>query len=107
MSKPARSSFGKRTPPMKKNAPHHPSVSNDCARERLAVSSVAAVDICGCGVMQVHIGAITLRMVPAAVRELAATLREAVARHGCEHDDLPSVAELLEAPGLGASRGDA
>ena len=91
---------------MKKHS-HHPSVRNDCARERLAESGVAAVDLCGCGVMQVHVGALTFRMVPGAVRELAATLQHAVARHAYEQEDLASLSELLEPSTWGASRGDA
>ena len=49
-----------------------------CRQTRLAESSVAAVDICDCGVMQVHVGAVTLRIAPCALAELLTTLEHAV-----------------------------
>lgn len=50
-----------------------------CRQTRLAESSVAAVDVCECGVMQLHVGAITLRLAPAALTELHSTLEQALA----------------------------
>ncbi len=54
---------------------------NDCPRRRLAQGALAAVDICSCGMLQVHIGALTLRMDPCALSELVSTLGQAVAAH--------------------------
>ncbi len=50
-----------------------------CGQTRLAESSVAAVDVCDCGVMQLHVGAVTLRLAPSALGELLSTLEQAVA----------------------------
>ncbi len=61
-----------------KHTRRHPSVRHQCERSRLAKSSVAAVDICDCGMMQLHVGALTLRLAPCALSELLATLGEAV-----------------------------
>ena len=52
-----------------------------CTTVRLAESSVAAVDACGCGTMQLHLGALTVRLAPSAVSELLSTLGTAVAAH--------------------------
>lgn len=70
---------------MKTNA-KHPPTSSSCRRTRIAESSIAAVDVCACGMMQLHLGALTLRMEPRAVSELAATLHHAVAKHAAGHD---------------------
>ncbi len=59
----------------------HPPESTDCPRTRLAEGKVAAVDTCQCGMLQVHLGAFTLRMAPCALAELARTLNHAVAAH--------------------------
>lgn len=50
-----------------------------CRQTRLAESSVAAVDVCECGVMQLHLGAVTLRLAPSALTELHSTLEQALA----------------------------
>ena len=50
-----------------------------CRQTRLAESSVAAVDVCDCGVMQLHLGAVTLRIAPCALAELLSTLEQAAA----------------------------
>jgi hypothetical protein len=42
---------------------------------------MVAVDLCTCGVMQLHFGALTLRMTPCAVTELVKTLGHALERH--------------------------
>ena len=59
----------------------HPPESTDCPRTRLAQGTLAAVDACRCGMLQVHLGALTLRMAPCALSELAETLNQAVAAH--------------------------
>jgi hypothetical protein len=57
----------------------HPAVG-PCHRTRLAESGVAAVDVCSCGMLQLHLGPMTLRMTPEALSELLGTLGEAVAQ---------------------------
>ena len=53
-----------------------------CSRQtRLAESSVASVDLCDCGAMQLHLGSITLRFTPAALQELLGVLGEATVEH--------------------------
>jgi hypothetical protein len=42
----------------------HPPEAADCPRSRLAEGRLAAVDTCECGMLQVHVGALTLRMAP-------------------------------------------
>jgi hypothetical protein len=59
----------------------HPLEETDCPRTRLVKGGLAAVDSCGCGMLQLHIGALTLRMAPCALEELASTLTHAVAEH--------------------------
>lgn len=67
---------------MNDNTKHqHPPESTDCPRTRLAQGGLAAVDACRCGMLQVHIGALTLRMAPCALLELASTLNHAVTAH--------------------------
>lgn len=65
-----------------------------CRQKRLAESSVAAVDVCDCGVMQLHVGAVTLRIAPCALDELRNTLERAVAEHAAleeRHHDFGAV----------------
>jgi hypothetical protein len=64
-----------------RNENQHPSESTECPRTRLAEGSLVAVDACQCGTLQVHLGALTLRMAPCALAELAHTLNQAVAAH--------------------------
>ena len=59
----------------------HPPDVTDCPRTRLVQGDLAAVDACGCGMLQVHIGALTLRMAACALEELANTLNDAVVAH--------------------------
>src|SRR5687767_8194086 len=59
----------------------HPPEITDCPRTRLAQGDLAAVDACGCGMLQLHIGALTLRMASCALEELASTLNDAVVAH--------------------------
>lgn len=58
---------------------HHPPERRSCRHVRLAESAVAAVDVCDCGMMQLHVGAVTLRLTSDAVAELLGTLGHAVA----------------------------
>jgi hypothetical protein len=50
----------------------------ECTRLRLAESGIAAVDLCSCGTLQVHIGALTLRLDEVALSELNATFSRAL-----------------------------
>lgn len=53
----------------------------DCCRTvRLAQSEVAAVDRCACGMLRLHLGALTLRFTPQAFAEVLGTLGEAWGR---------------------------
>ena len=58
---------------------NHPLPAQRCAPRRLAEGRVAAVDMCVCGTMHLHFGALTLRMDQATLTELLATLGQAVA----------------------------
>jgi hypothetical protein len=60
----------------------HPAVTADCRHTRLAESSVAAIDQCSCGMLQLHLGAFTVRLAPCAALELLATLDAAMAKQG-------------------------
>ncbi len=57
-------------------APHY-STHSDHQRTRLAQSTVATVDICDCGTIQLHLGSITLRLSRAGLAALATTLEDA------------------------------
>ena len=61
-----------------------PAVIEQCTRRRLAENAIVAVDLCSCGVMQLHLGALTLRMSPGAVSELVGTLGQAVEQYARE-----------------------
>ena len=56
-------------------------VSDTCTRRRLAESGLVAVDVCDCGMMQLHVGALSLRITPESATELLATLGQAVAAY--------------------------
>jgi hypothetical protein len=56
----------------------------DCTRRRLAEGGLASVDVCSCGTLQVHIGALSLRLDEGALSELVATLGHALERHAIE-----------------------
>jgi len=91
-----------------KNSQHtktSPPLETECRRTRLAESAVAAVDICGCGMMQLHLGPFTVRMAPDAVSELLATLGRAVAAQAgrVAQSQTPDMAYPL----FHAKRGDA
>jgi hypothetical protein len=49
-----------------------------CRRTRLAEGELAAVDRCGCGMFQLHLAAVTLRLAPEALASLYATLGRAL-----------------------------
>ncbi len=76
---------------MKSDPPHvHPPETDACPRVRLAQGPMAAVDACQCGMLQLHLGALTVRMTPPALAELESTLRLALREHrerfGAEED---------------------
>jgi hypothetical protein len=83
----------------------HPPVHDECHRTRLAQGALAAVDVCNCGMLQLHIGALTLRLAPCALSELLSTLGQAVAAHSARRfaEDIPASALLL----LNTQRGKA
>lgn len=60
----------------------HPAQTASCQHTRLAESSVAAIDQCSCGMLQLHLGAFTVRLAPCAAEELMATLHDALAKRG-------------------------
>lgn len=66
-----------------------------CDLTRLAESSVAAIDRCACGVIQLHLGALTLRFAPSAAFELLATLGDAMTRHAAQAAGSPSAVAVL------------
>ena len=63
--------------------PHVPE-RTDCTRRRLAEGGIASVDACSCGTLQIHIGALSIRMDEGALSELVATLGQALERHAVE-----------------------
>jgi len=54
---------------------------SDGPQLRLAETPVAAVDACECGMLLLHIGAMTLRLAPCAASELLRTLEQAITAH--------------------------
>jgi hypothetical protein len=78
----------------------------ECGRRRLSESSIAAVDECECGMFQLHLGALTLRLTAPALAELWDTLGRALRS---EKDAPPETAETVELaqPFLGGRRGEA
>jgi hypothetical protein len=77
---------------------HRPD-SMDCPRTRVAQNSVGAVDVCDCGMWQVHLGAVTLRFAPCGLSELLALLGSAVAERAARRSS------PLEAPDQAAGLG--
>ena len=71
---------------------HHEPIWQDGHRTRLAQSAVAAVDVCTCGTMQLHIGALSVRMSPEALSQLLGTLGRAVAVHAAGRLEHPALA---------------
>lgn len=84
--------------------PRHSSDTRDCPRTRLAETDIGSVDVCDCGMWQLHIGALTLRFAPAAVSELLGLLGQAVAEHSARR--LTELELALHVPFHG-KRGDA
>lgn len=84
--------------------PRHSPGSRDCPRTRLAETEIGSVDVCDCGMWQLHIGAVTLRFAPAAVSELLGLLGQAVAEHSARR--LTDAERALSVPFF-AKRGDA
>ena len=80
------------------------SESRDCPRRRLAETDIGSVDVCDCGMWQLHIGALTLRFAPAAVSELLGLLGQAVAEHSARR--LTEAERAMQMPFMG-KRGDA
>lgn len=59
-----------------------------CPRHLLASRPIGAVELCHCGAVHLTIGGVTLRVVPAAVSELADLLADAAA-------ELPDIESAL------------
>jgi hypothetical protein len=77
----------------------------ECAKRRLAENATVAVDVCSCGVMQIHLGSLTLRMSPCAVSDLIRVLDRAVQLHAGDAQREP--AEHLHSGTPGRPRGQA
>lgn len=58
---------------------HIPPSLHTCERIRLAEGNLATVDQCSCGMLHLHLGAITLRVSPEALRSIFETLGESIA----------------------------
>jgi hypothetical protein len=80
----------------------HPAVTAGCRHTRLAESSVAGIDQCSCGMLQLHLGAFTVRLAACAALELLATLNAALLELG----SLPS-SEDVRLSGSANPRGQA
>jgi len=78
----------------------------ECVRTRRAESSIAAVDECECGMFQLHLGALTLRLTPPALAELWDTLGRAMqSTRGAPAGDTEPLDSTR--PFLGGRRGEA
>lgn len=77
----------------------------ECPRTRLAEGKVGAVDVCACGMWQLHVGALTLRLAPCAVTELLALLGHAVAEDAARQHAASD--PRARVPALHRRRGDA
>ena len=53
------------------------SKTTNCGRETLAVSTLCGIELCSCGTIHVNIGPFTLRLLPAAMADIAATFDDA------------------------------
>jgi len=58
----------------------NPSKTDHATNVRLAESDYAAVDMCHCGALQLHLGDLSLRLPPDLVLSLTRTLTAALAR---------------------------
>lgn len=87
---------------------HRPD-SSECPRTRVAQNSVGAVDVCECGMWQLHLGAVTLRLAPCGLSELIALLGSAVAERAARAvPDQASTENTLALPfPFGRKRGEA
>jgi hypothetical protein len=65
----------------KKRSHSFPTEAAGCTRQRLAEGDLAAVDVCSCGTLQVHIGALSLRLDEQALSELVVTFGRALAEN--------------------------
>lgn len=89
---------------MQKKSEHAGNSSlKECARRRLAEGGVAAVDECECGMFQLHLGALTLRLTPPALAELWDTLGRALR---AVREEPPQDGATAQ-PFLGGRRGEA
>lgn len=77
---------------------------SDCPRTCLAENGVGRVEVCRCGMWQVHIGALTLRFAECGATGLLSLLEEAMARHAARRFELTHSTGL--SPGR-AERGEA
>lgn len=64
-----------------KSVPFKPAEIEACPTVRLAQGDVACVDMCSCGTLRLHLGAVTLRLTPDALASIFGTLGEALALH--------------------------
>ncbi len=71
-------------------------MGHTCERRILEAGPLAQVEQCGCGVVHLTLGALTLRLEPQALSELAAGLRRAAGnlREGTPLEDLGLVSSL-------------
>lgn len=65
--------------------PENYSSADSCPRALLARGPLASVDVCRCGMLHLHLGALTIRLTPEALAELVTTLTTAVAAHAATH----------------------
>ena len=64
---------------MKTPMPAPPPAVESCPTIRLAQGDLAAVDVCSCGMLRLHLAALTLRITPEALASVLETLTEALA----------------------------
>ena len=64
-----------------KFVPFKPPEIETCPTVRLAQGDLACVDMCSCGNLRLHMGAVTLRLTPDALASIFSTLGEALAVH--------------------------
>jgi hypothetical protein len=91
------------------DARRHPPDSSDCQRMRVAQNSVGAVDVCDCGMWQLHLGAVTLRLAPCGLSELIALLGSAVAERAAHRSNAAELGDKVPALSFpfGPKRGEA
>lgn len=91
------------------DARRHRPDSLDCPRSRVAQNGVGAVDVCDCGMWQLHLGAVTLRFAPCGLSELLALLGSAVAERAARRLSAQEAPDppLALALSFGPKRGEA